>query len=139
MTTMRISSLLLLALQSLNSLPTCSATSSTSTGSSTTLKGHLTELPDTGAEWQTLEDGTEFQPATNDIRFLKRRSDSGSTSGYENIFVDGSGTYYNDYAQAWRLLGFYIDCNAPQINGNECYDEGGGNSHDESGQSACQR
>jgi hypothetical protein len=120
------------------------ATATTPTSSSTSsshldLEGHLTELPDSGTEWQTLEDGVQFQPARQDIRFLKR-SGSGSTSGYENIFVDGSGTYYNDYAQAWRLLGFYIDCNAPQINGNECYDEGGGGGHEREGQQgACQR
>ena len=28
--------------------------------------------------------------------------------------VDSSETFYNEYAQAWRLMGFYIDCNADQ-------------------------
>jgi hypothetical protein len=36
------------------------------------------------------------------------------------LFVDGSGdTYYDPYAQAWRLLGFYKDCNACVNNGGE--------------------
>ena len=39
----------------------------------------------------------------------------GSTLGYETEFIDGSSTYYNDYAQAWRLLGFHTDCNASDV------------------------
>jgi len=86
--------------------------------------------------WQTLPNG-----------FTSHRSllgGSGSTSGYEASFLDGSETYYNDYAQAWRLLGFYTDCNAPYNNYNECSDdEQGGqeqnrNDGDDS-ETACQR
>jgi len=68
---------------------------------------------------------------------------SGSYSGYENQFADGSGTYYNDYAQAWRLLGFYIDCNSPHNNFNECNENGegggGGNDNKDNNEVACQR
>lgn len=115
--------------------------SAASANANLNIPGHLEDLPDTGLEWQTLEDGSEFQPSEEHIRYLKRRSSSASTSGYENIFVDGTGTYYNDYAQAWRLLGFYIDCNAPLNNVNECYGEGGGGGggKDENDQPACQR
>ena len=117
-----------------------------------TLQGHLTELPDTGQDWISLQDGTEFQPASSledwhrhlTSSFSNKRSNSntkGSGSGYEHSFIDGSSRYYNDYAQAWRLLGFYIDCNAPFNNDNECYDEGGqnNNNNDESDEPACQR
>jgi hypothetical protein len=27
-------------------------------------------------------------------------------------YLDGSERYYEDYSQAWRMLGFYIDCNS---------------------------
>jgi hypothetical protein len=30
----------------------------------------------------------------------------------DSIFVDGTETYYDEYAQAWRFLGFYQDCDA---------------------------
>ena len=116
------------------------------------LQGFLDELPTTGREWMTLENGVEFQPAEDfdmynfDLidesahhhhhhhhhRQLKQRQ----RATYESQFVDGAGTYYNDYAQAWRLLGFYIDCNAPFNNANECngdYDSG------DDAESACQR
>lgn len=29
---------------------------------------------------------------------------------YLTMYADGSETYYDEYAQAWRFLGFYIDC-----------------------------
>ena len=45
---------------------------------------------------------------------------SASSLSYENQFIYAGETYYNDYAQAWRLLGFYVDCNAPYNNNNEC-------------------
>ncbi|KAL7560769.1 hypothetical protein ACA910_005336 [Epithemia clementina (nom. ined.)] len=39
-------------------------------------------------------------------------SSGGSTSRspYSNYFVDGLETFWSEGAQAWRLLGFYIDC-----------------------------
>jgi len=96
--------------------------------------------------WFSMPDGVEFQPASHSMQRLLL-SGQGSTSGYESQFIDGSETYYNDYAQAWRLLGFYIDCNAPQNNVNECDNNGeggGGNSGDNGGGGdsdypACQR
>ena len=101
--------------------------------------------PDLGADWFSMPDGVEFQPASDSMQRLLL-SGHGSTSGYESEFIDGSETYYNDYAQAWRLLGFYIDCNAPHNNYNECDsdgDGGGGNSGDNGGGDsdypACQR
>ena len=113
------------------------------------IEGHLDEFPDTGREWISLSEGNgiEFQPAEDfDLSMLdddmlseqlaqqQQSRRQLKTSGYEASFVDGSGTYYNDYAQAWRLLGFYTDCNAPLNNVNECYDDGDGD-----GEAACQR
>jgi len=114
--------------------------------------------PSTGREWISLSPDLQFQPAHHDdaeedprvaaaLRAHTERlliDHTGSYSGYENQFADGSGTYYNDYAQAWRLIGFYIDCNAPFNNVNECYDNGGGGgggggNNNENGEPACQR
>jgi len=97
------------------------------------------QTPDVSADstWFTMTDGLEFQPASSKFERLLLGG-SGSTSGYESEFIDGSETYYNDYAQAWRLLGFYTDCNAPRNNFNECDDEDGGGSGDND-EVACQR
>ena len=89
--------------------------------------------------WYSMRDGgLEFQPASSKFGRLLL-SGTGSTSGYESEFVDGSETYYNDYAQAWRLLGFYIDCNAPHNNFNECGGEDDGQDSQDDSQPACQR
>lgn len=111
------------------------------------LEGYLDELPTTGREWMTLENGVEFQPsedfdfnydllhetADHHHRHLKQRAT------YDSQFVDGAGAYYNDYAQAWRLLGFYIDCNAPFNNVNECYGDYEQNDGHDQNEAACQR
>jgi len=85
----------------------------------------LKELPDTGAEWMTLQDGIEVQPAANlsplaqqhwrRLTWLQKKQND--TTAYDKIFVDGAETRYDDYAQAWRALGFYIDCDANAQNG----------------------
>ena len=90
----------------------------------------LDNLPSTGAQWQTAQTGMEFQPA-QDLSPLAqehlRRLTSTSTSkdaSYSygsSYFLDGAETYYDEYAQAWRVLGFYIDCNADG-DGNEYED-----------------
>ena len=69
-------------------------------------------------EWVTLENGMEFQPAQGlDPPMEYVRKLSFSSKGFESnpfaeIFVDGTETHYDEYAQAWRALGFYIDCDA---------------------------
>jgi hypothetical protein len=77
---------------------------------------HKSELPSTGEDWIDMPEGASFQPATTldqekatALRRAQRRF-----LGYDQQFVDGSETYYDDYAQAWRLVGFYIDCNAEE-------------------------
>jgi hypothetical protein len=76
---------------------------------------------------------------------------SGSYGGYgysssvygTNAYADTSTTYYDGYQQAWRYLGWYVDCNGGS---SRYYDRsGGGGSQSGSGDSAvygnnyCQR
>jgi hypothetical protein len=80
-------------------------------------------IPSTGEAWVSIENGVEFQPAaaaassetqaaalrnSAQQRFLQK------SSSYDELFIDGSETYYDDYSQAWRLIGFYIDCKASE-------------------------
>lgn len=72
-------------------------------------------LPDTGEPWTTLANGIEYQPAANlsplAREHLRRLTeDEMATGNFETMFVDGAETYYDEFAQAWRALGFYIDC-----------------------------
>ena len=73
----------------------------------------LKDLPDAGGEWVSLPDGSSsFQPASSNDRAL--RAAQQRFLGQSVPYVDGSETYYDDYAQAWRMLGFYIDCSKNQ-------------------------
>ena len=98
-------------------------------------------LPTTGQDWVSLKkaDGSHLEYQPNDFvdeadphtaRRLRAIRDRFLMSGadgdqYAKQFVDGAETYYDAYAQAWRLLGFYIDCDSPKVNG-ECGGGGGG-------------
>lgn len=73
-------------------------------------------VPDTGNDWFSLKDRTEFQPAeakdpakTPRLREAQRRF-----LRYDEQFIDGGETYYDEYAQAWRMIGMYIDCNVEE-------------------------
>ena len=74
------------------------------------------QLPDSGREWMTLDNGIQFQPANNmnpPLDYVRKLSSNGfQENPYQSIFVDGTSTYYDEYSQAWRALGFYIDCDA---------------------------
>lgn len=74
--------------------------------------------------WISLDKNLQFQPSdetvndpklqtvqTQHLRQLWGRQNSLQAPA-ESIFVDGSETYYDEYAQAWRFLGFYQDCAA---------------------------
>jgi Na+(H+)/acetate symporter ActP len=87
----------------------------------------LDKLPDTGEAWMTLGDSADgmhmqAQPASNMNPLAQehwRRLTWGSNgkddaAEFVTIFQDGTETYYDEYAQAWRALGFYIDCDADQ-------------------------
>ena len=112
-------------------------------------------LPTTGQDWISLDgqsdrraaSGLEFQPndfADEDpetarlLRAIRDRTlysftGEGDPEGYSKQFIDGSETYYDEYSQAWRLLGFYIDCNSPYERQGDCGDGaygGGGNENE---------
>jgi len=85
-------------------------------------------LPTTGQDWISLGDSksTEYQPNEFDdedpetarrLRAVRDRvllSWGAKGSDYSTTeFLDASETYYDEYAQAWRLLGFYKDCDSP--------------------------
>ena len=80
---------------------------------------------------------------------MAEQYDGGANYGYSssiyggNAYADSSSTYYNGYAQAWRYLGWYVDCNGGS---SRYYSQsgGGGGSHsgDQSssfGNNYCQR
>ena len=93
-------------------------------GSAVQWKGYLTpdSIPNSGKNWITLDNGIEFQPGEDvDPRIEHVRRLWGTTSNKMDtpVFVDGTDTYYNDYAQAWRLLGMYMDCHYCANGGTE--------------------
>jgi hypothetical protein len=69
-------------------------------------------------------------------------SSSSSNVYGKNAFADTSTTYYDGYQQAWRYLGWYVDCNGGS---SRYYDRSGGGSQSGSGDEAvygnnyCQR
>ena len=76
--------------------------------------GYLTkeDIPSSGKQWVTLDSGVEFQPGEDFDPHLQHVRKLWSSNGHADnrVFVDGTETYYDEYAQAWRLLGIYIDC-----------------------------
>jgi hypothetical protein len=96
-------------------------------------------LPQGSDYWVPLNDGGAFQPATDQdaspekarrLREAQRHflateeSAVPSFTSYDQQFVDGAETYYDEYAQAWRMLGFYIDCD--EVNNDRRRLEGDG-------------
>jgi len=76
--------------------------------------------PSTGNDWVSLDNGLEFQPSTakdphqqRALRQAQNRllSEEADAYGQQTSFVDSTETYYDAYAQAWRYVGFYTDCN----------------------------
>lgn len=119
------------------------------------------DIPDSGRDWISFANGVEFQPgADTDVRLenLRRHLGYSSTTTTNNgqamqqPYVDGSETYYDEYAQAWRALGWYIDCsscggddhnnNNDNANGlGSCVGagEGGGGGNNNDNTAGCQR
>jgi len=89
--------------------------------SSSTTSFASSELPDEitieNEEWISLPDKvTQFLPSKSeslDVASSKRlrTAQERLLSGYVDQFADGD-TYYDEYSQAWRMLGWYIDCQA---------------------------
>jgi hypothetical protein len=82
------------------------------------------DLHNTGRDWVTLDNGVQFQPGRDmDPRIEHVRklwSGNQDVDPYHEVFIDGGETYYDEYSQAWRALGFYIDCDANEA---DYYDE----------------
>lgn len=53
------------------------------------------------------------QPTTTENDLLLRRSRH--LRDYSDVLADGTETFYDEYAQAWRMLGLFVDCS----DGNE--------------------
>ena len=61
----------------------------------------------------SLEEGLEFQPGPKTKPSIEeaRRLFTGQSKNaqFNTLFVDGN-VQYEPYSQAWRFLGWYIDC-----------------------------
>jgi hypothetical protein len=85
-----------------------------------------------GQWWMSSMDGdVEYQPVPSKLSPLAelhwRRLTYSTTSisainyfspnfnQYFTMYSDGSETYYDEYAQAWRALGFFVDCDDDSI------------------------
>jgi hypothetical protein len=90
-------------------------------------------MPNDEGNWMSLRPGVEFQLPYDDndsrsdknedplvssrLRAARERllMSTSSSNYYDSRFVDAHETYYADYAQAWRLLGLFIDCNPSEM------------------------
>jgi len=101
-----------------------------------------------GEKWQSLNEEVEFIPADGiDRRLVERfleQSEAetyGGTSGMEAIYDVEPFAYgvdeYDEYQQAWRLMGFIVDCN-PMVD-DDYYQNGGSGSGDAGTEDGCAR
>jgi hypothetical protein len=111
----------------------CGASTAAAAAAATKLPGEIRSNEfDSGRDWMSFPNGVEFQPASagqDDARLehLRQLASQGfatvsSKSNHRRslsvdtnpmghaLYVDGGETYYDEYAQAWRVLGWYIDC-----------------------------
>lgn len=116
---------------------------------------HEEDLPveNAGEKWQSLNDRVEFIPADGvDRKLLQRFLDQseysqteeqayGGMTGMESIYDVEPFAYgvdeYDEYQQAWRLMGFIVDCN-PMVD-DDYYQGGGSGSGDQGTEDACAR
>jgi len=83
--------------------------------------------PNTGNDWMSLsKSGLEFQPADLDMSDPRVQNAVEEAKGrmlgesrFYGQMAESKKKYYSSYAQAWRLLGFYIDCNASDGDGDD--------------------
>ena len=104
--------------------PTATAGTGTGTGSRTYGRGDGPYIPKTALpgpdKWTSVEEGVEFLPAEGFVGHdlsglppsLHRHLRSQLTNPYSvQPFVNGESDY-DEYQQAWRYLGFVIDCDS---------------------------
>jgi len=104
-------------------------------------------MKDAGEKWQSLNQDVEFIPADGIDRRLVQRfleqeeSDYSGMTGMESIYDVEPFAYgvdeYDEYQQAWRLMGFIVDCN-PMVD-DDYYQNGGSGSGDSGTEDACAR
>ena len=63
-----------------------------------------------GEEWMSLSKSVDFMPAPTQDSPMLRNAQKRLLNYYKDDFADGLETQYNEYAQAWRYLGLYMDC-----------------------------
>lgn len=63
-----------------------------------------------GEEWMSLSKSVDFMAAPTQDSPLLRSAQQRLLNFYKDDFADGLETQYNEYAQAWRYLGLYMDC-----------------------------
>ena len=103
-----------------------------------------------GEKWQSLNEDIEFVPADGiDRRLVQRFLEQGEQeeeayggmSGMEAIYDVEPFAYgvdeYDEYQQAWRLMGFIVDCN-PMVD-DDYYQNGGSGSGDSGTEDGCAR
>lgn len=108
-------------------------------------------MDNAGEKWQSLNEGVEFIPSDGVDPQLVRRfleqgnyaeeEDSNRMSGMEDIYDVEPFAYgvdeYDEYQQAWRLMGFIVDCN-PMVD-DDYYGNGGSGSGDQGTEDGCAR
>lgn len=92
----------------------------------------LTGITEANSEWMSLTNGVEVKVAdashiqnpgrVRRLRDAQQRFLSSNSAG--QYFADSAGTYYDEYAQFWRLLGFYVDCNVAEDNRRRRLEDG---------------
>ena len=111
---------------------------------------HDEDLPivNAGEKWKSLNQDVDFVPADGIdpqmvSRFLEQgnyyeeevTTDDNRMKGMDYIYDNQPFAYgdgdYDEYQQAWRLLGFIVDCN-PMVD-DDYYDQGSGDSGTEDG------
>ncbi len=86
-----------------------------------TVEEHV--LQTSGDGWVSLDEHTQFLAAMPDESGLSFESSSALRRAQRELqskagqYANGQ-TYYDEYSQAWRLLGMYVDC-SNQYNGNQ--------------------
>jgi hypothetical protein len=65
-----------------------------------------------GTHWMSLSKSVEFMPTDTQDAPQLRAAQHRLLNYFKDDFADGLETQYNEYAQAWRYMGLYIDCDA---------------------------
>ena len=55
----------------------------------------------------------------------------GDANAMTTPYIDGSESYYDEYAQAWRVLGWYIDCDSMFMSRVNAYNNGYNNNNNQ--------